>query len=443
MSKHVSLNELDDANPAEVYNRVLPDALRLPSNRVRSINVDVDKVISFAMAGAKRLQAFEADLRALQGFPVEQFDSLADYTLALYSAHLRYKFLTRPTEQLPALNKAATRWRAVLLADAKSLIERQLIKAERLKPLAGHHGYRNIANDLAGLAQIFKSEWEHIQSHTWLKPSDIEAVSQLALKLTGAIADRTQPSAQLEAAIDVQARMFTLLYDAYDEIRRGMHNLRWHYRDADDIVPSFYSRVWKSKAREPSQSRQLKLAPTLAANPNSAVTRPEEAIARGPSAAALLDISAGPIELPVAGPWGKQATPACLPERPAAGAASSSRKIAARRRRTRAANWRRGCEQTAFRASVSVATSDKRPAMYWERERALPDRNTEHEAACVPSGVTLMNHTEARSGGVVPEDLIGSKRTVGAITDTERTTAKVTCEDHAATTTQRWCASEA
>ncbi|MGC4065216.1 MAG: hypothetical protein QM784_11330 [Polyangiaceae bacterium] len=156
MSTHVSLIELDDASTYDAYNRVLPEALQLPSNRVRAFNVDVEKVIGLAMAAAKRLQGFEAQLRSRQGFPAEQFDRFGDYILALYNARLRYKFLTRPTERLPALNEAASRWRAMLLAEAKSLIERRLIKAERLKTLAGHHGYRNVANDLAGLAHIFE-----------------------------------------------------------------------------------------------------------------------------------------------------------------------------------------------------------------------------------------------------------------------------------------------
>ncbi|MGC4069848.1 MAG: hypothetical protein QM784_35360 [Polyangiaceae bacterium] len=141
----------------------------------------------------------------------------------------------------------------MLLAEAKSLIERRLIKAERLKTLAGHHGYRNVANDLAGLAHIFKSEWEHLQGQTWLKASAIEVVSQLALRLTGAISDRMQPAEQRETALDNQARMFTLLYHAYDEICRCMHDLRWHQRDADELVPSFIrareSPEWAYRAR--------------------------------------------------------------------------------------------------------------------------------------------------------------------------------------------------
>ena len=42
--------------------------------------------------------------------------------------------------------------------------------------------------------------------------------------------------------MNVQARLFTLLCDARDELRRGIHYLRWHHRDAEEIAPSFHSR---------------------------------------------------------------------------------------------------------------------------------------------------------------------------------------------------------
>jgi hypothetical protein len=369
--------ELDDASSDEAYHRVLPEALGLPSNRVRAINVAVEKVIDLAMAAAKRIHAFEAELRAHQGFPVEQLERFGDYTLALYSAHLRYQFLVRPTERLPALNEAASRWRALLLSEAKTLVLRQLIKGERLRILAGHHGYRNVAKDLAGLAQIFKSEWEHLQGQTWLKMSDIEAVSQLALKLTGAISDRRQPKEQLEAAIEIQARMFTLLYHAYDEIRRGIHHLRWHQRDADEIVPSFYSRRWKSNGNTQSKSEPLTQAVFLAAATHTESVPSEVTVGQDSSVAVPVGVQPSLFVLPVSGQRVPGATPISSQASPPLRAASATRKTAARKRRRRAPSWRRHCEQNAFRACAVGAISEKRPNVCWKHEPGSPDWKTE------------------------------------------------------------------
>jgi hypothetical protein len=190
------------------------------------------------MATAKRLPPFEAALRALSGFPGERLDRFADYTLALFSAHLRYSFAISPPEKLPQLNETATRWRDILLAEAKSLVAREYIKEELLKELVGNHGYRNVARDLAGLAQIFKATWGNIKDYTGIKPAQIEEVDKLALKLTGAVAQREHSPEQVDAATDIRGRMFTLFNRTYDEVRRGIKYLRWHEGDADEIVPS-------------------------------------------------------------------------------------------------------------------------------------------------------------------------------------------------------------
>jgi hypothetical protein len=207
--------------------------------------------------------------------------------------------------------------------------------------------------------------------------SDIEAVSQLALKLTGAISDRRQPKEQLEAALEIQARMFTLLYHAYDEIRRGIHHLRWHQRDADEIVPSFYSRRWKSNGNTQSKSEPLTQAVSLAAAAHTEGVLPEVTVDQGPSVAVPVGVQPSPFELPVSGQRVPGATPISSQESPPLRAASVIRKSAARKRRRRAPSWRRHCEQTPFQSFNSGVASEKRPDVHWSHERASPNWKTE------------------------------------------------------------------
>ncbi|MGC4068900.1 MAG: hypothetical protein QM784_30505 [Polyangiaceae bacterium] len=208
---------IEEASPDEAYLRILPEAKALPSELIQVINVDINSAIIVAMAVAKRLPPFDAELRALPSFPAQRLDSFSDYTLALYSAQLRYTYATSPVEKLPELNETATRWRDILLAEAKSLVTRKTIKEELLKELAGNHGYRNIAHDLAGLAHIFKTNWEAVKDQTGLKQAQIEEVDKLALRLTNAVAQREQSPEQVEAATDIRSRVFTLFCRAYDE----------------------------------------------------------------------------------------------------------------------------------------------------------------------------------------------------------------------------------
>jgi hypothetical protein len=265
--------------------------MRLPSEQIRGVNLDVEKVITRAMAAAKRISPFEARLRTLTEFPAEQLDCLADYTLALYSAHLRYTYATSRKEVLPALSEAANRWRTILLAEAKSLVARDVLRAEHLDALVGHQGFRNVARDLGGLAQIFQANWEHIKDETGLKLAKIEEVGQLALKLTGAIATRKRTPEEIKTAKDIRERMFTLLSGAYDAIRRAIQYIRGARQDADEIIPSLYSGRRRSKAVEQVTELTLEQSPALPTTTSAGVELPAEEI---PEVLASAPPSSGP-----------------------------------------------------------------------------------------------------------------------------------------------------
>lgn len=232
---------IDEANADEAYARVLPEAMALPQDSLLTINVDVHGAVITTIGVATKLPAHEEGLRALPGFHAAMLAKFPDYILALYSAHTRYVFAMTPVELLPELLEKATGWRDILLTEARSLVARQLVKAELLKELTGTHGFRNVAFDLSGLTQIFKSGWSQIEGNTGIKLSQLQEVDKLALKMNGAIAQREQSPARIAAATDIRLRMFTLFFNAYDEIRRGILFLRWHQNDADEIAPSIYS----------------------------------------------------------------------------------------------------------------------------------------------------------------------------------------------------------
>jgi hypothetical protein len=286
MAERVSLRGIADANHDEAYERVLPEAIQLTSAQVRGINLDIDKAIALAMAVAKRIAPFESRLRTLTEFPVERLDALADYTLALYSAHLRYKYATSRTEVLPALSEAAHRWRSILLAEAKSLVERELIPAEHLDALIGHQGFRCVARDLGGLVQIFKVNWERIKDDTGLKRAKVDEVGQLALKLTGAIATRKRTPEEIQAAKDIRERVFTLFSGAYDTIRRAIQYLRGARHDADELVPSLYSGRRRAKVVQQDATERVELPTHDSTSASDAIEASDAALAQGPSSPA-------------------------------------------------------------------------------------------------------------------------------------------------------------
>jgi hypothetical protein len=297
MSERVSLLEIDQANATEAYERVLPEAMELPRERVRVVNLNLSKVVERAMAAAKRLPPFEAELRALPGFHVERLDRFADYTLALYNAYHRYKFPVSTKEQLSVLNKAAIHWRDVLLAEAKSLVARKRIESELLNELSGYRGYRNVAHDVGGLAQIFKANWEQVQEHTGLKRTEIAEVAQLALRLTGALGMCKRTPKEIAAARDIQARVFTLLSHAYDDIRLAIQYLRGNPDDVDEFMPSLYSGRRRSKAAKDVSAEQLGNVTARSTEASTSTYAQAQAKKEVPCGPATFDGPSEPIEL--------------------------------------------------------------------------------------------------------------------------------------------------
>ncbi|MGC4068901.1 MAG: hypothetical protein QM784_30510 [Polyangiaceae bacterium] len=256
MAKHLSLVGIKGTSLDEAYNRVLREAMLLSPRQVRHVNYDAERAATVALGTAKRLPPFKAELSALPRFPAERLEHLEDYALALYSAHLRCNFHSAPTDELTALSEAGSWWRRVLLADANSLAVRQHLRMEQLRVLRRSHGYRNIAHDLAGLAQIFKSEWARIKDHTGIKFAELEGVERLALDLTSAMASRLDANGRVDEARDVRARMFTLLVGVYDEVRRGLEYTRWYHHDAKKIAPPL------RRSPRPSESAKTENAST-------------------------------------------------------------------------------------------------------------------------------------------------------------------------------------
>jgi hypothetical protein len=241
MSENSSLGAIDNANADEAYERVLPEAMQVGQEAMLVINLDIMSSVFTVMGILEKLPPFLDDLRRLPNFSMTHVEKLKDYVLAMYTAQLRYTFASTPPEQIPALLQEATKWRDILIADAKALVARGHLKAELLKELTGTHGYRNVAVDLSGLSTIFKGGWAQFEGNVGLKKDDLAEADRVALRLAGAVAHRENAPEAVAEATEIRQRIFTLFYTAYDQVRRGMHFLRWDADDVDTIVPSLYA----------------------------------------------------------------------------------------------------------------------------------------------------------------------------------------------------------
>ena len=87
---------------------------------------------------------------------------------------------------------------------------------------------------------VYRVDWAKLSGHTTLREHELDAAESTAAELNHAFATRAERYKALQAANEQRRRNFTLLARAYDEVRRGIHFLRWYEGDADDIAPSLY-----------------------------------------------------------------------------------------------------------------------------------------------------------------------------------------------------------
>ena len=230
------------ARPADAdtaFDRVVPEMTALPAEKVRPVNVDVTTAVSRVLGAVPLVAALRADiLRDTPNVNLAQFDKLEDYARALHQAHVCFITVGKPPDDLRALAVTAEASRRALRAACAALIRRSLIDPARLVNCKGLPGYRNVATELQMFATVLLDAWPQIQGKCCTSEQELHESKAIANAVLAYVGLRDQsPEARAKAA-DLRARAFTLLADAYDEVRDTINFLRRRHGDAEQIAPS-------------------------------------------------------------------------------------------------------------------------------------------------------------------------------------------------------------
>jgi hypothetical protein len=87
---------------------------------------------------------------------------------------------------------------------------------------------------------VYREAWPTLSHHTSVTQQELDEAEHTAEQLTFAFATRADRNTAINEANDQRRRNFTLLAQAYDEVRRGLTYLRWHEGDVEQIAPSLY-----------------------------------------------------------------------------------------------------------------------------------------------------------------------------------------------------------
>jgi hypothetical protein len=85
-----------------------------------------------------------------------------------------------------------------------------------------------------------------------VQPAELDHAAQLAQRLVTAVGVREQQPVATGAASLQRQQAFTLLLQAYNEVRRAITFLRWNEDDVETIVPSLWAGRGSRAASEAS-----------------------------------------------------------------------------------------------------------------------------------------------------------------------------------------------
>jgi hypothetical protein len=224
------------------FEALAPELAAIPAETLIKVNLYVPKVVGTVMAKLRSIRTLRPKIEEyLPKFNLARFDRLETIVLALFYAHGAHLVASRPTPPLPALTERGTKLRRILLADASTQAERELFSEEVLADIRKGTGYQDLGEDLIALVSLYRSRWAEVKPTSGVSLAELDEAESLAAPLLVAAEERGMIPENRAKAIEQRRRAFTLLIDAYDDVRRAALYLCRTVKEANEIAPSLYS----------------------------------------------------------------------------------------------------------------------------------------------------------------------------------------------------------
>lgn len=224
-----------------VYERIKPELDALEPGELLHVSLDVAAAIATVFGVLPEVKALRPQIvKELPAYDIARFDKLEDYALALSYTQANYLAAIAPPDDLEALTADCSRMRELLLAEAKTLILRGLLGEGRLEQLKGANGYKNLATDVLVLTSVMQAVWAEVEGKILTTRADLETASRLGTRLMRVVGLREQGPTRIADATALRQRAFTLLFGAYEHVRRAVTYLRTEHDDADEVAPALH-----------------------------------------------------------------------------------------------------------------------------------------------------------------------------------------------------------
>lgn len=202
---------------------------------VTAVDVDIEQAAILVLTAESRIRALQPEIVRLPPFNPELLTSLREVALAAWYAHVVVAPGADQEKRLNMLIKETADLKRSLLLQADALASVGLLDAKRIAQLRAGRSHWDLAGDTLALSDLFRRRWKQLRRKTTVTEEKLDRAANLATELLQAIGDRARAFA---AAEHLRAQAYSLLYQAYDKVRRAVVYLRWEHGDADDLAPS-------------------------------------------------------------------------------------------------------------------------------------------------------------------------------------------------------------
>lgn len=249
----------------------LPDALELmrpamqalADSELLPINLDPLAVVTTVRGALPKLVQLKPRLAAaFIGFDLSNLDALYLRALALMQAHFTYLSTSAPPKRLNMLLEQASATRRLFLSDVTALIARGLLPESCLNGLRRRKGHHNVAHDLLTLATILRTHWPRVAGATAVTEAELEIAADVGNELVGLLGARRNKPEALARAERERQQAYTLLVNAYAEVRDAVQFIGRRDPSVRAVAPSLYRKRKGRKLRALRQDSASNDAPS-------------------------------------------------------------------------------------------------------------------------------------------------------------------------------------
>jgi hypothetical protein len=227
------------------YERRLGELSAIEQAELLPITLDIPTVTTIALGALPAIRQLRGEIvRVFKEFDLAAYDSIGDYTQALFYADSVYAMASKPAENLAPLFAQASELYETILQDARALGQRRFLDKEKLaefKDTLNGYGYRTGATSLFRLATLLSGVWPSISSKTALQHAELYQAQELAMQILVAVGHRETNAVSVAEASLRRQQAFTRFLQVYELARQAASHLRWAEDDADMFVPSLYA----------------------------------------------------------------------------------------------------------------------------------------------------------------------------------------------------------